>query len=172
MNQSSCALLYGIAGTSGPPMRITGASRPSKASSAMSAAISAPAPNRRLSSYTIKHFPVFRASRRIVAASSGRRLRTSTTFTDTPSPASVPAAPGHADDHRHAVSAVAPIADARGLVDDLLERRSAEVRELHLRDRKQSAHRSADRDADDRGLRDRCVDDPVAAELLDESIGD
>src|SRR5207247_3844767 len=81
------------------------------------------------------------------------------------------ATPGHADDEGHAVSAVAAVADTRGLVDDLLEGGCAEIRELHLGDRQEPAERCTDGDADDRRLRDRCVDDPVAPELLDEPIG-
>src|SRR5216683_7834782 len=42
------------------------------------------------------------------------------------------AAPGHPDHERHAVAAVAAVADARRLVDDLLERGGAEIGELHL----------------------------------------
>src|SRR5439155_1308670 len=141
MNQSSCGLLYGIAGTSGPPMRITGASRSLNASSAISAAISAPAPNMRLSSYTTKHLPVFRAS------------------------------PGHPDHHGNAPRAVGAITHPGGLVDDLLESRSAEVRELHLRDRHETTERRADGDANDARFGDRRVDDAIGAELFDEPVG-
>src|SRR4051812_32348845 len=80
-------------------------------------------------------------------------------------------APWHPNDHRHAVAPVAAVPDARGLVDDLLERGRAEIRELHLRDRQQPTERGADGHSDDRRLRDRRVDDAVAAELLDETVG-
>ena len=60
------------------------------------------------------------------------------------------AAPRHADHDRHPVRAVRAVADARRLVDDLLERWRAEVGELHFGDREQTSDRRADRDADDR----------------------
>src|SRR5438552_15148237 len=80
-------------------------------------------------------------------------------------------APRHADHDGYAPLAVRAGPDARRLVDDLLERRRTEVRELHLRDRDQPGDRRADRDADDVRLRERHVDDPIGAELLDEPIG-
>ncbi len=80
-------------------------------------------------------------------------------------------APRHPDDDRHMPLPIRAIPDARGLVDDLLERRCAEVRELHLGDRDESRDRRADRDADDVGLRERHVDDPIGPELLDEPVG-
>src|SRR5688500_2935648 len=78
--------------------------------------------------------------------------------------------PGHADDQGNAELAVRAVADARGLVDDLLEGRRAEVRELHLGDRTQPADRGPDRDPHDRRLRERRVDDPSGPELVDEAL--
>src|SRR5687768_7819910 len=79
-------------------------------------------------------------------------------------------APRHADDQGNAELAVRAVADARGLVDDLLEGRRAEVRELHLGDGTQPADRRADRNADDRGFSERRVDDAAGPELVDEPL--
>src|SRR5207237_3684244 len=58
-----------------------------------------------------------------------------------------------------------------GVIDDLLERRGAEVRELHLRDRHETTERGADGNADDARFGDGRVDDAIGAELFDEPVG-
>ena len=92
MYMASIAGLKGMAGTSGPARRVTGPSRYSKASSPMMLATSPPMPPALLSSWTIRALPVFRTDSRIVSESNGRRVRRSTTSTETPSSARVCAA--------------------------------------------------------------------------------
>ena len=58
------------------------------------------------------------------------------------------------------------------LADDLVERRVDEAVELDLADRPVAAQRQADRGADDAGLGERGVDDPVLAEVLLQAVGD
>ncbi len=65
---------------------------------------------------------------------------------------------------------IRPIAHAGRLVDDLLEGRRAEIRELHLGDRQEATERGADGDANDARFGDRRVDDPIGAELFDEAV--
>ena len=67
---------------------------------------------------------------------------------------------------------VRPIADLGRLVDDLVDRGVDEVGELDLDDRAVAGHRGADPDADDRGLGQRRVEDPLLAELLRQTLGD
>ena len=62
--------------------------------------------------------------------------------------------------------AVAHVVHLGRLVDDLVHGAEDEVAVLHLGDRPHARHRRADRGADDRGLRDRRVDDALAAELV------
>lgn len=84
--------LNGIAGTSGPARRITGASRCPKASSEMMAETSPPMPPALLSSWTISTLPVFSAVPTIDSMSRGLSVRRSTTSTSMPSSASSRAA--------------------------------------------------------------------------------
>ena len=83
-----------------------------------------------------------------------------------------PAAAGRADHQRDAEVAVRAIPDARGLRHDLVERGVDEVGELDLGDRQQAVERHPDRDADDAGLGERGVDDPMLAELRHPAVGD
>ena len=84
-NTDSRVGLNGIAGTSGPARRAMGASRYSKACSAMTAATSPPIPSSLVSSCTMMALPVFLTDARTVSSSSGRTVRRSTTSTLTPS---------------------------------------------------------------------------------------
>src|SRR5262249_55822119 len=92
MKKSSIGCAYGIAGTSRPPSRFTGASSQRHASSAISAATSEPTETLKLSSYTTRHLPVLRADARIASRSSGYTVRRSTTSTLQPSPSRLLAA--------------------------------------------------------------------------------
>ena len=76
------------------------------------------------------------------------------------------------DDHRHLGLALAAEGHLRDLADDLVVRRVDEPVELDLDDRSVAAQRQADRRADDAGLRERRVDDPVLAEVLLQAVGD
>ena len=58
------------------------------------------------------------------------------------------------------------------LADDLVERRVDEAVELDLDDRPVAAQGQADRGADDAGLGQRGVDDPLLAEVLLQAVGD
>ena len=80
-----------------------------------------------------------------------------------------PAAPRGAHDERAGEVAIGPVADARRLGDQLVERRVDEVGELDLGDGEQAVHRHPDRHPDDRGLGERRVDDACLAELLEET---
>ena len=66
--------------------------------------------------------------------------------------------------------AVGAVPQAGRLLHDLVEGRVDEVGELDLDDREQAAEGHADAMADDRGLRQRRVDHPLLAELLDEAL--
>ena len=65
-------------------------------------------------------------------------------------------APRHAHDHRHA--AAPPIADLRGVVDELIEAGRDEIVELDLADRPLTGERRADADAEHRAFGERRVD--------------
>ena len=82
--------------------------------------------------------------------------------------------PAHrrAHDHRHRPVAVAAVAVLRRFVDDRVERHVGEVGELHLGHRPLAPDRKSQRDARDRRLRKRCVDDARLAETLAQSVGD
>ena len=87
-------------------------------------------------------------------------------------PAAHVAAARRAHDDRHARPAAVPVPQRGGLIDDLIEAARDEVGELHLRHGPVAAQRCADADADDRRLRDRRVDDPRFAELLEQALRD
>ena len=76
------------------------------------------------------------------------------------------------DDHRDLVVALGAVVHLGDLADDLVVRRVDEAVELDLDDRPVAAQRHADRGADDAGLRQRAVDDPVLAEVLLQAVGD
>ena len=76
------------------------------------------------------------------------------------------------DDDRHLDLALAAEVDLRDLADDLVVGRVDEPVELDLADRPVAAHRHADRGAEDAGLGERRVDDPVLAEVLLQAVGD
>src|SRR3984893_16641837 len=73
---------------------------------------------------------------------------------------------------RRVPRAAVPISQRRGLIDDLIEAARNEIGKLHLGHRPVAALRRPDADADDRRFRDRRVDDPRLAELLEEAVGD
>src|SRR5581483_4144013 len=79
-------------GASGAAIRFTGASSDSNASSAIVAAISAPKPPVRVSSWRTSTFDVFRTLSSAASLSHGSTLRRSTISTETSSFASSPAA--------------------------------------------------------------------------------
>ena len=64
------------------------------------------------------------------------------------------------------------VAELGALVEDLVHAAAEEVDEHQLGDRSQPGRGRADRRADETRLGDRGVEDPVAAELLDETLGD
>ncbi len=74
-----------------------------------------------------------------------------------------------AQDHRHRELAARHEVRLRRLVDQLVERKREKVDEHDLDHRAQPRLRGADRDAGDRGLRDRRVADTLRAELLHEA---
>ena len=79
-------------GVSGAAMRFTGASRSSNASSEIDAAISAPKPPVRVSSWRTSTFDVLRTDSSTAVLSHGMTVRRSTISTESPSPASCSAA--------------------------------------------------------------------------------
>lgn len=81
------------------------------------------------------------------------------------------AADGNADRHRDGERAAGASAHARGVRADLVVGRPEESLELNLGHRMQSAHRHADREADDSRLRERRVEHAVAAESLLQTLG-
>ena len=82
------------------------------------------------------------------------------------------AAVGDADDDRQLDLAERAGVHLGELGDDLVVRREDEAVELDLHDRAVAAQRQADRGADDAGLGERGVDDPVLAEVLLQAVGD
>jgi hypothetical protein len=83
-----------------------------------------------------------------------------------------PAAVGHADDDGQRETTLRPVVHLGELRRDLVERREDEPVELDLADRAVPAQRETDRGADDAGLRERRVHDPVRAEVLLEPVRD
>ncbi|MNY35608.1 hypothetical protein D3C86_1700280 [compost metagenome] len=81
------------------------------------------------------------------------------------------AAVGGADDDRAGVLPARAVAELRHLVDDLVDGREDVVHELDLGDRAQAVEGHADGGADDAGLGEGGVDDPVLAELLLQADG-
>ena len=69
------------------------------------------------------------------------------------------------DRHRARLGAVGDVADVRGLVDHLVERDEEEVGEHDLDDRPHAADRRPDAGPEDRRLRDRGVEHPLAERL-------
>ncbi len=82
------------------------------------------------------------------------------------------AAVGNADDDGQLDLAERAGVHLGELGDDLVVRGEDEPVELDLHDGAVAAQREADRGADDAGLRERGVDDPVLAEVLVEAVGD
>ena len=82
------------------------------------------------------------------------------------------AAERDADDDRHRDVAERAGAQLGDLADDVVERRVDEAVELDLDDRAVAAQGHADRGAEDAGLGERGVDDPVLAEVLLQALGD
>ena len=76
------------------------------------------------------------------------------------------------DDDRQPHVALGAVVHLRHLGDDLVVRREDEPVELDLADRPVAADGQADRGADDAGLGQRGVDDPVLAEVLLQAVGD
>src|SRR5436305_902102 len=142
-------------GVSGAAIRLTGASRSSKASSPMVAAISAPKPPVRVSSCRTSTFDVLRADSSTAGLSHGMTVRRSTISTETPSPSS-----------RRAVALL------RRHRDELVPGAGDEVGELHLRDGTHTHDRRARARADDRRLGQRRVDHAPVPELLLEAERD
>lgn len=81
------------------------------------------------------------------------------------------AAVGDADDDRQLDLAERAGVHLRELRDDLVVRGEDEAVELDLHDGPVAAQRETDRRADDAGLGERGVDDPVLAEVLLQSVG-
>ena len=67
---------------------------------------------------------------------------------------------------------VAHVVHLSRLIDDLVHCAKDEVAVLHLGHRPGPGHRRSNCSADDRVLRDRCIDDTVPAELLSETERD
>ena len=82
------------------------------------------------------------------------------------------AADGDADDHRQLDLAERAGPHLGDLADDVVERRVDEPVELDLDDGAVAAQGQADRGADDAGLGERGVDDPLLAEVLLQALGD
>ena len=76
----------------------------------------------------------------------------------------------HADDQRDAELSAGHVTDGRRVVDDLVERQQAEIDRHHLDDRPHAAEGRADAGADERGLRQRRVADPLRPELLEQPL--
>ena len=77
-----------------------------------------------------------------------------------------------ADDDRALGLAAEHVAEFGALVEDLVHAAAEEVDEHQLGDRPQAGRGRADRRADEARLGDRRVEHAVAAELLDETLGD
>src|SRR5438876_906249 len=124
-------------GVSGAAIRFTGASRSSNPSSAIVAAISAPKPPLRVSSWSTSTLDVFRADALQTWDVRERRLP----ILRVARPAGEAPAGGkaHRDRHRRAG---AP-ALFRGHRDEVVPRARDEIRELHLRDRPHAHDRGA-----------------------------
>ena len=82
------------------------------------------------------------------------------------------AAERHPDDHGQRELAPRPVAQLGEVAGDLLEGGVGERVELHLDDRDEAVHRHADGGADDAGLGERRVEDPVLAEAAGQPVGD
>ena len=79
---------------------------------------------------------------------------------------------GGADDDGAGGLAAEHVAELRGLVEDLIEAHTEEIREHELGHRTHAGERRAIGGADDRGLGDRGVDHAVLAELRQQAFGD
>ena len=79
---------------------------------------------------------------------------------------------GHPDHQRHVQLAAGHVREGRGVVEDLVEREQAEVHGHDLDDRPQPGERGADARADEAGLRERGVADPLGTELLEQPEAD
>jgi hypothetical protein len=77
----------------------------------------------------------------------------------------------HPDGQRAGEPAARPRPHACGVGDQLVERRVGEAHELDLRDGPEAVGRHPDGRPGDAGLRERRVDDPVPAELVDQALG-
>src|SRR6266702_1894490 len=82
------------------------------------------------------------------------------------------AAEGDAYDHRHGLEAPRPVPVLGQVAEDLVERGVAEAVELHLGHGAVAADGQPDGDADDAGLGQRGVHDPLLAEVLEQAVGD
>src|SRR5207245_2341625 len=149
------------------------------------------APNGTTASCTTTARPVRITEPTIVSTSMGTRERMSITSASMPSAASASAAASETStirDHEPIVmssparttradpigrgSPAGHVPELRGLVEERVEADSEEVHEHELDDRLQAGRRSADRSADERGLRDRRIADALGSELLVQTAGD
>src|SRR5579859_4709261 len=81
-----------------------------------------------------------------------------------------PSAVGGTDHYMARVLPARSVAELRELAHDLVEARIDEVQELDLRDGLEAVQRHSDGGPNDTGLRQRCVDDAVRAEVLEQSF--
>jgi len=77
-----------------------------------------------------------------------------------------------ADNHRDIDESARHVADAAGIVDDLIKADIGEAPEHELDHRPQTHHGRTDAEAQEGRLADRGVDDPLGAEALPEPLGD
>jgi hypothetical protein len=83
-----------------------------------------------------------------------------------------PGAGGHADHEGDVELAVGHVEQGRRVVQDLVEGEQAEVHGHDLDDRPQTAQRRADSRPDEARFRERCIPDPLGAELGEQTAAD